>query len=174
MPPSKKPAPKATAKPAPQDPDLDLIASLAAILNKTGLTEIELDRKGTRVRVAKTVTTVANIAAQPAPAPAFHGHAHAAPAPAAAEAPAPARPSGGEHPGTIKSPMVGTVYMAPAPGAANFIEVGASVKEGQTLLIIEAMKTMNQIHAPRAGKVTHIFVDSGHPVEYGEPLVAIE
>jgi acetyl-CoA carboxylase biotin carboxyl carrier protein len=164
MPPSKKPA---TAKPASQDPDLDLIASLAEILNGTGLTEIELDRKGTKVRVAKTVTAVATVAA-PAQAPSVHMHA-------AAEAPQAApRAVSGDHPGTVKSPMVGTVYLAPSPGASNFIEVGASVKEGQTLLIIEAMKTMNQIHAPCAGKVTHIFVDNGRPVEYGEPLVAIE
>ncbi|WP_395662042.1 acetyl-CoA carboxylase biotin carboxyl carrier protein [Aestuariivirga sp.] len=168
MPPSKKPAPRpASAKPAVKDPDLDLIASLAAILNGTGLTEIELDRKGTKVRVAKTVTAVATVAA-PHPAPSAHVHA----APAAAEA-APAK-AAGDHPGTVKSPMVGTVYLAPSPGASNFIEVGSTVKEGQTLLIIEAMKTMNQIHAPRAGKVTQIFVDNGRPVEYGEPLVAIE
>lgn len=168
MPPSKKPAPRpASAKPAVKDPDLDLIASLAAILNGTGLTEIELDRKGTKVRVSKTVTAVATVAA-PQPAPSAHVHA----APAAAEA-APAK-AAGEHPGTVKSPMVGTVYLAPSPGASNFIEVGSAVKEGQTLLIIEAMKTMNQIHAPRAGKVTQIFVDNGQPVEYGEPLVAIE
>jgi acetyl-CoA carboxylase biotin carboxyl carrier protein len=170
MPPAKKlpakPAPKTTAKP---DPDLDLIASLAEILNRTGLTEIELDRKGTRVRVSKIVNAVTSVAAG-APA-AVHTHLHAAPP--AAESSAPMAPTG-DHPGTVKSPMVGTVYMAPAPGAANFIEVGASVKEGQTLLIIEAMKTMNQIQAPRAGRVTHIFVDNGHPVEYGEPLVAIE
>jgi len=168
MPPSKKPAPRpASAKPAVKDPDLDLIASLAAILNGTGLTEIELDRKGTKVRVAKTVTAVATVAA-PHPAPSAHVHA----APAAAEA-APAK-AAGDHPGTVKSPMVGTVYLAPSPGASNFIEVGSTVKEDQTLLIIEAMKTMNQIHAPRAGKVTQIFVDNGRPVEYGEPLVAIE
>jgi acetyl-CoA carboxylase biotin carboxyl carrier protein len=168
MPPSKKPAPRpASAKPAVKDPDLDLIASLAAILNGTGLTEIELDRKGTKVRVAKTVTAVATVAA-PHPAPSAHVHA----APAAAEA-APAK-AAADHPGTVKSPMVGTVYLAPSPGASNFIEVGSTVKEGQTLLIIEAMKTMNQIHAPRAGKVTQIFVDNGRPVEYGEPLVAIE
>ena len=172
MPPSKKkPAPRpASAKPAPQDPDLDLIASLAAILNGTGLTEIELDRKGTKVRVAKTVTAVATVAA---PQPAASMHVHAAPAtPTAGEA-APAK-AAGDHPGTVKSPMVGTVYLAPSPGASNFIEVGSTVKEGQTLLIIEAMKTMNQIHAPRAGKVTQIFVENGTPVEYGEPLVAIE
>ena len=168
MPPSKKPSSKPAAR--PQDPDLDLIASLAEILNSTGLTEIELDRKGTKVRVAKTVTAVATVQAPAAaPAPAVHVHT-AAPA---AEAPAAAKPAG-EHPGTVKSPMVGTVYTAPSPGASNFIEVGATVKEGQTLLIIEAMKTMNQIHAPRAGKVTQIFVENGRPVEYGEPLVAIE
>jgi acetyl-CoA carboxylase biotin carboxyl carrier protein len=168
MPPSKKPSAKpAPATPAARDSDLDLIASLAEILNGTGLTEIELDRKGTKVRVAKTVTAVATVAHSPAPA--VHVHA----APAAAEAPA-AKAVSGEHPGTVKSPMVGTVYMAPSPGASNFIEVGSIVKEGQTLLIIEAMKTMNQIHAPRSGKVTHIFVDNGRPVEYGEPLVAIE
>jgi acetyl-CoA carboxylase biotin carboxyl carrier protein len=168
MPPSKKPSSKpATATSAARDSDLDLIASLAEILNGTGLTEIELDRKGTKVRVAKTVTAVATVAQSPAPAV----HVHAAPAPAEAAA---AKPVSGDHPGTVKSPMVGTVYMAPSPGAANFIEVGSTVKEGQTLLIIEAMKTMNQIHAPRSGKVTHIFVENGRPVEYGEPLVAIE
>ncbi len=165
MPPSKKPAAtRASAKPA--DPDLELISSLAEILNSTGLTEIELDRKGTKVRVAKMITAVATAAA---PAPAVHSMSHAAPAAEAA-----AKSGSGEQPGTVKSPMVGTVYMAASPGTPNFIEVGAVVKEGQTLLIIEAMKTMNQIHAPRSGKVTHIFVDNGTPVEYGEPLVAIE
>jgi acetyl-CoA carboxylase biotin carboxyl carrier protein len=166
MPPSKKPA-AAKAQPKSADPDLSLIASLAEILNSTGLTEIELDRKGTKVRVAKMVTAVATVAAA---APAAHAHAtHAV------DVAMPAAKAGnGDLPGTIKSPMVGTVYMAPSPGTANFIEVGATVKEGQTLLIIEAMKTMNQIHAPRSGKVTHIFVDNGTPVEYGEPLVAIE
>jgi acetyl-CoA carboxylase biotin carboxyl carrier protein len=166
MPPSKKPSSKSAA---PRDAELDLIASLAGILNSTGLTEIELDRQGIKVRVARTVTAVTTVAHAPAPAP----HVHAAPA---AEMPAAAAPKApaGDHPGTVKSPMVGTVYMAPSPGAAPFIEVGATVKEGQTLLIIEAMKTMNQIHAPRGGKVTHIFVENGRPVEYGEPLVAIE
>jgi acetyl-CoA carboxylase biotin carboxyl carrier protein len=173
MPPSKKPSPKAAAaKPAPADADLELIESLAGILNATGLTEIELDRKGTKVRVAKTVTAVASVQAA-ASQPAIHHHAPAPAAAAAAEAPA-ARGVSGDHPGAVKSPMVGTVYLAPSPGASNFIDVGSAVKEGQTLLIIEAMKTMNQIHAPRSGKVTQIFVENGHPVEYGEPLVAIE
>ena len=174
MPPSKKTtskneAPK-SAKAEARDPDLDLIASLADILNNTGLTEIELDRKGTKVRVSKTVNAVATVATHHA-AP-----AHAPAAPVVAEAPAApaAKATSGDHPGTVKSPMVGTVYMAPSPGAANFIEVGATVKEGQTLLIIEAMKTMNQIHAPRSGRITAIFVENGRPVEYGEPLVAIE
>jgi acetyl-CoA carboxylase biotin carboxyl carrier protein len=171
MPPSKKIAPKPATAPKPpvNDPDLDLIANLADILNATGLSEIELDRKGTRVRVAKTLTQVATISAAPPQTAGAHHHAAAA-----AEAPAAVKQGGAEHPGTVKSPMVGTVYMAPSPGASNFIEVGSDVKEGQTLLIIEAMKTMNQIHAPRSGKVTHIFVDNGRPVEYGEPLVAIE
>lgn len=171
MPPAKKTAPKATAKPEPKDPDLALISSLADILNKTGLSEIELDRKGTKVRVSKTMTAVATIAA-PQAAPAYH-----AAAPSGGEAPAAAATApkaAVDHPGTVKSPMVGTVYMAPSPGAANFVDVGASVKEGQTLLIIEAMKTMNQIHAPRSGKITQIFIENGQPVEYGEPLVAIE
>ena len=187
MPPSKKAAAKSSsaksssAKPpatksAPAaakagDPDLELIASLAAILNQTGLSEIELDRRGTKFRVAKQAAAVTHVAS-PAPAPVMHAHA----APAHDTAPSAASPAkaGGDHPGTVKSPMVGTVYMAPSPGSPNFIEIGASVKEGQTLLIIEAMKTMNQIHAPRAGKVTAIYVDNGRPVEYGEPLVAIE
>ena len=168
MPPSKKPAP---AKLSSQDPDLDLIASLAEILNNAGLTEIELDREGTRVRIAKTVTAVATVTA-PAPVPSVH--VHHAPAPAAEAPQAGSKALSGDYPGTVKSPMVGTVYMAPSPGASNFIEVGSAVKEGQTLLIIEAMKTMNQIHAPRSGKVTQIFIENGQPVEYGEPLVAIE
>lgn len=171
MPPSKKPSAKTAArKAAAEDPELDLIASLAEILNSTGLTEIELDRKGTKVRVAKMVTAVATVAA-PQQSHAVHAHS----APAVADVPAAAvKAASGEPPGTVKSPMVGSVYLAPTPGASNFVEVGSAVKEGQTLLIIEAMKTMNQIHAPRSGKITHVFVENGRPVEYGEPLVAIE
>lgn len=162
-----KPA-KAAAKPASRGtPELDLIAAMAAILNDTGLTEIELDQRGTRVRVAKSVTVAASVAA-----PAAHAVA-AAPAPApAAEAPA-ARPAG-DQPGTVKSPMVGTAYLAPAPGANHFIAVGDKVRAGQTLLIIEAMKTMNHIPAPRAGTVKRILVEDGTPVEYGAPLLIIE
>ncbi|MFO1123439.1 MAG: acetyl-CoA carboxylase biotin carboxyl carrier protein [Hyphomicrobiales bacterium] len=169
--PSKKKAP--AAKPAPQvagDPELDLISRLADILNKTGLSEIELDRNGTRVRVSKQLAVSASIA------PAVQHHAPAQPVPVSPSQVADAAPKSrdADHPGTVKSPMVGTVYRASTPGAAPFVEVGSTVKEGQTLLIIEAMKTMNQIPSPRDGRVTHVFVDNGHPVEFGEPLVVIE
>jgi acetyl-CoA carboxylase biotin carboxyl carrier protein len=141
-----------------------LVRALASILSETNLAEIEWEQKGTRVRVSRGGTAV-SAAAAPAPA------AVAAPAaPAVEAAPIDAR----ANPNAVKSPMVGTVYLAPAPGAAHFIAVGSEVKQGQTLLIVEAMKTMNQIHAPRAGKVTQILVENGQPVEYGEPLVVIE
>ena len=159
---------KTPARPAAKStPEIDMIRSLAGILNDTGLTEIELERQGTKFRVAKKMTAVAHVSA-PATA-AVHHAAHVAPLTAPA-----AKAADADHPGTVKSPMVGTVYRAPTPGTPNFVDVGTEVKEGQTLLIIEAMKTMNQINAPRAGKVTHVFVDNGHPVEYGEALVVIE
>ena len=160
MPSKKKPAPRKTQSP----PELALIHSLADILNATGLTDIELDQKGVRVRVSRHV--VAHVQAS-APAP-LH---QAAAIHAAVAAPA-AKPA--DHPGTVKSPMVGTAYLSAAPGAAAFISVGASVKEGQTVLIIEAMKTMNQILAPRSGEVITIFVENGQPVEFGEALLVIE
>lgn len=147
-------------------PELDLIAAMAAILNETGLTEIELDQKGTRVRVAKSVTVAASMAAPVA--------AVAAPAAMAQAAEAPAAKPAGDQPGTVKSPMVGTAYLAPAPGANPFIAVGDRVRAGQTLLIIEAMKTMNQIAAPQSGTVTQIMIENAQPVEFGEPLVVIE
>ena len=163
---AKKPAPS-TAKPATAPKsgvDQALLRDLAAILNDTGLAEIEIEQPGLRLRVARGTHQVMAYA-QPAPsAP--------APAPVAAAAPAAADPA--KHPGAVKSPMVGTTYRAPAPGSANFIEVGQEVKAGQTMIIIEAMKTMNQIPAPRAGKITHIFVTDGQPVEFGEALVVIE
>jgi acetyl-CoA carboxylase biotin carboxyl carrier protein len=163
MPANKAPPPRSQAKSA--SPELDLIRSLASILNETGLSEIELDQKGTRVRVSKTMTAYATVA-PPAAAPA----AAAAPvaAPVAAKAP------DADHAGTVKSPMVGTIYMAAAPGSPDFITLGATVKQGQTLVIIEAMKTMNQIPSPASGKVTRIFVGNGDPVEFGAPLVTIE
>ena len=143
-----------------------LIRDLADLLNKTGLSEIEIEKSGLKVRVARTVTVQAAVAA-PAPAAA---------APAAA-APAAAKPAGNDpakHPGAVKSPMVGTCYRSPEPGAPAFIDIGSRVSQGDTLLIIEAMKTMNQIPAPHAGKVTAILVENGQPVEIGEPLVIIE
>ncbi len=140
-----------------------LIRELADLLNKTGLSEIEIEKSGLKVRVARTVTVQAAVAA-PAAAP-------AAAAPAAGKA---AGNDPAKHPGAVKSPMVGTCYRSPEPGAPAFIDIGTRVSQGDTLLIIEAMKTMNQIPAPHAGKVTAILVENGQPVEFGEPLVIIE
>jgi acetyl-CoA carboxylase biotin carboxyl carrier protein len=150
--PAKKISPP--SRPLPDNADLGLIRSLADLLNETGLTEIELEQKGVRVRVSRGGTAV---------------YAAAAPVAATAQSTVTAIPAD-----AVKSPMVGTVYRASQPGTPNFIEVGSEVKAGQTLLIIEAMKTMNQIPAPRAGKVTQIYVQNGSPVEYGEALVLIE
>jgi acetyl-CoA carboxylase biotin carboxyl carrier protein len=144
-----------------------MIRELADLLNETGLTEIEVEKEGLRLRVARTVSMAAAV---PAYAP------HAAPAalaPASAASPARAADPAA-HPGVVKSPMVGTAYMAPEPGAAAFVEIGTKVAQGQTLLIIEAMKTMNHIPAPKAGTVTQILVENKQPVEFGEPLVIIE
>jgi len=144
-----------------------LIRDLAELLNKTGLSEIEIEKSGLKVRVARTVTVQAAVAAPAAVA--------AAPAAAAATGAAAGKPNDpAKHPGAVKSPMVGTCYRSPEPGAAAFIDVGSRVSQGDTLLIIEAMKTMNQIPAPHAGKVTAILVENGQPVEFGEPLVIIE
>jgi acetyl-CoA carboxylase biotin carboxyl carrier protein len=141
--------------------DRDLVLELTKLLDETGLTEIEIEQDGQRVRVAR------NAAAAPAAA-----------RPAAPEAPAPqpiaAPPDPAKHPGVVVSPMVGTAYAAPEPGAKPFIEIGAHVKAGDTLLVVEAMKTMNQIPAPRAGTVIQILFEDGQPVEFGEPLVIIE
>ncbi len=144
------------------------IRELAKILRETDLTEIELVEAESRIRVARQIQVQA-VAQVAAPA------AVAAVATAAAPAVAAAVPEvEGPHPGTVTSPMVGVAYLAPEPGAAPFITLGARVAQGQTLLLIEAMKTFNQIRAPRAGTVTRILVESGAPVEYGEPLLVIE
>jgi acetyl-CoA carboxylase biotin carboxyl carrier protein len=139
-----------------------LIRELALLLDETNLTEIEIERAGLRVRVARNISIAASV-------PVYQ---------AAASAPAVAAPApivdAAKHPGVVPSPMVGTVYWASEPGARPFVEVGSKVTAGQTLVIIEAMKTMNQIPAPRAGTVTQILVEDGSPVEYGEPLVIIE
>ena len=168
MPAKKKPV---AAKPAQETGELVLIRKLADILNETGLTEIELDHKGARVRVSKSSAGsghVTHYAAAPAPAPVSHASAPAAAVPAMAAAPA-------ETAGTpLKSPMVGTAYLSPTPGQPPFAAVGSMVKEGQTLLIIEAMKTMNQIAAPKSGKLVQVNIDNAQPVEFGEVLMVIE
>ncbi|MBO0902035.1 acetyl-CoA carboxylase biotin carboxyl carrier protein [Jiella sonneratiae] len=150
--------------------DPRFVREIAAILKETDLTEIEVENGSMKVRVTRKVEQA------PQPAPVYYQQqgpvAHAAPGAAATPAPATAAASGPE-PGSVPSPMVGTVYLAAAPGAKPFIEIGQSVAEGETLLIIEAMKTMNQIPAPRAGKVTKILVENAQPVEYGEALVVI-
>jgi len=155
------------------DTDVAFISALAELLNRNELTELSVKREygeddSLEVRVVKqaTVVTVA------APAPVVHQAAPAAAAPVAAASAAPEDPA--QHPGAVTSPMVGTVYLAAEPGASPFVTVGAQVTEGQTVLIIEAMKTMNHIPAPRAGTVKRILVEDGHPVEYGAPLMIIE
>jgi acetyl-CoA carboxylase biotin carboxyl carrier protein len=149
--------------------DQTLIRDLANILNETDLTEIEVEQDDLRIRVSRAGTPQYVQAPIAAAAPAFAAPAGAATA-AVAAAPVDAR----SNKNAVMAPMVGTAYLSPAPGARPFIEVGATVKEGQTILIIEAMKTMNQIPAPRSGKVTEILVQDASPVEYGEPLIVIE
>jgi acetyl-CoA carboxylase biotin carboxyl carrier protein len=151
--------------------DQALIRDLANILKDTDLTEIEVEQEDLRIRVSRAGTT--QYIQAPIAAPAYATPAAAAAAPVAAAA-APAAVAGRNPANTVNAPMVGTAYMAPAPGARAFIEIGATVKEGQTLLIIEAMKTMNQIPSPKSGKVTEILVEDGMPVEYGQALVVIE
>lgn len=157
---------------APADPfDARLVRKLADILTETGLSEIEVEQGALKIRVAKQLTAAAvhhvaapaPMAAAPAPAPAA-----VAAAPAADAAPAVAKGD------AVKSPMVGTVYLQPNPGSPSFVKLGDTVEAGQTLFIIEAMKTMNPIPAPRAGKVVQILVEDATPVEFGEPLAIIE
>jgi acetyl-CoA carboxylase biotin carboxyl carrier protein len=161
---ARQPEDTAKSKSSDKSGDSALIRELALLLDETNLTEIEIERAGLRVRVARNVSIAASMPANYAPAAA---------APMAAASAVPAADLA-KHPGVVPSPMVGTVYWASEPGAKPFIEVGAKVTAGQTLMIIEAMKTMNQIPAPRAGTVTQILVEDGVPVEYGEPLVIIE
>ncbi|WP_297511635.1 acetyl-CoA carboxylase biotin carboxyl carrier protein [uncultured Caulobacter sp.] len=164
--------PKAPADPV-EAPAIDarLVRKIADILKDTGLTEIEVEHAGLKIRVARELTAApVNYvqAAAPAYAPAAAAPAPVAAAPAVEAAPAPARGD------AVKSPMVGTAYLSPQPGADAFVKVGDTVNAGQTLLIVEAMKTMNPIQAPKAGKVVEILVADAQPVEFGEPLVVIE
>ena len=146
--------------------DKELIRELARLLEETGLGEIEIQQENFKVRVARPLAHSHGPSA-PASSPALAGSQPQVP-----EARKP--PDAASHPGVVKSPMVGTAYCAPAPGAAPFVEPGGEVKQGQIILIIEAMKTMNQIPSPRDGRVVEILVTDGQPVEYGEPLLIIE
>lgn len=149
--------------------DQQLVRDLAGILNETNLTEIEVELDDLKIRVSRQAPAIHAIAAPPA------SHA-SAPQPVAAPTPAAGGAAPAADPGknAIPSPMVGTAYLSPSPDARPFVEVGQSVKEGQTLLIIEAMKTMNQIPSPRSGTVKAILVEDAQPVEYGMPLVVVE
>ena len=183
----------AVAKPAAAAPaarsaapviDSELLRTIAELVASSDLTEFEVEKGDLRIRAARmpapALPATVTIAAPPvapayAPSPAAHAPApHAAPSPkpvAAAEA---AEESLADHPGTVKSPMVGTAYLRASPDAAPFVEVGSQVKAGDKLLLVEAMKTFNEIVAPRAGMVTGILVEDGQPVEYGQPLLVIE
>ena len=165
--------PKAAAESGdPQAIDTRMVRKLADILKDTGLTEIEVESGGLKIRVAREVTV------QHMAAPAVHHVAAApvahAPAPAASAAPGAEAAAPAHNGETIKSPMVGTIYLQATPGSDPFIKVGQVVTQGQTLLIVEAMKTMNPIPAPKAGKIVEILVADAQPVEFGEPLVIIE
>ena len=161
---------KANGRKSGMNIDTALVRELAELLNETGLTEIEVEDDDRKIRVSRGAVAAAApvyAAAPAAPAPA----APAAAAPAPAE---PAAPAGPDLKNAVKSPMVGTAYRSPEPGAASFIEIGSRVNQGDPLLIIEAMKTMNQIPATKSGTVTAILFENGQPVEFGEPLVIIE
>lgn len=150
------------AKASPFDPDL--VRELAHLLAQTDLSEIEVEKGDLRIRVARSVTATVTL---PAAAP-------AAAAPARAAAPAAVDGEAEPHPGTVLSPMVGTAFRKPSPDAKAFVEIGSRVQVGDKLLLVEAMKTFNDIVAPRAGVVSAIFIEDGQPVEYGEPLLVIE
>jgi acetyl-CoA carboxylase biotin carboxyl carrier protein len=158
------------------DTDVAFISALAELLNRNDLTELSVKREygeddSLEVRVVKQATVV-TVAAAPAPVMPHAPAAAAVSAPVSAAAQANEDPA--QHPGAVTSPMVGTIYLAAEPGTPPFVTLGAQVAEGQTVLIIEAMKTMNHIPAPRAGTVKRILVEDGHPVEYGAPLLIIE
>lgn len=169
------PAPKSVSPKSPEKLtghglDSLLVKQLASILDETALTEIEYETGGVRIRVARNhAGAFAAPVSMAAPAPTLTPAAAAAPA-----APAAAPVDAASHPGTVKSPMVGIAYTLPEPGAAPFAKIGDTVTAGQTIALIEAMKTFNPVKAPRAGKVTKVLIENGSPVEYGEPLMIIE
>ena len=149
--------------------DKDLIRDLAALLTETELSEIEIEQKGFRVRVSRVLSGQQATHAVHAGAPSAERPSKGSPPPGGNEAADP-----GQHPGVVPSPMVGTVYRASEPGGRPFVEVGDTVSAGQTILIVEAMKHMNEVASPRAGKIAAVMVEDGQPVEYGEPLMIIE
>ncbi|MBM3602487.1 MAG: acetyl-CoA carboxylase biotin carboxyl carrier protein [Alphaproteobacteria bacterium] len=154
------------------DLDRKLLRQLAELINDTGLSEIEVESGDFRLRLAKQITVQATVPVAHTPAAPLAAQSPAAPTAEPAE---PAKPViGPDHVGAVLSPMVGTVYLASEPNSPHFVKVGDTVEQGQTLLIVEAMKVMNPIQAPRAGKVTHIMVTNGIPVEFGELLMIIE
>jgi acetyl-CoA carboxylase biotin carboxyl carrier protein len=147
--------------------DVDVVRQLAAILDEVGLSEIEVEDNGRMIRVARTMTAAATPAVYAAPP-------STTAAPAAAATPAEVAPAAPSHANAVRSPMVGTAYLAPEPGAANFVAVGDKVAVGDTLLIIEAMKVMNPITSDRAGTVKAIIIENAQPVEFDQPLVVVE
>ena len=160
------------------DADVAFIESLAALLREHDLTEVEVNRdygedNSLNVRVSRTASAVPVVATQVA-APVAAPAPVAGAAPAAVETPQASSDDPAAHPGAVTSPMVGTAYLAAEPGAAPFVKVGDSVSEGQTLLIVEAMKTMNHIHAKSSGTVKRVLVEDGAPVEFGAPLMIVE
>jgi len=152
--------------------DAEKIRTLAIILNETGLTEIEIESGKSKLRIAKEPAPVSATYRTEAPAQVVAAAPATSVAAAAPAAEAPADMS--KHPGAVTSPMVGTAYLSPQPGAANFVKVGDSVREGQTLMIVEAMKVMNPLPAPKSGKVTQIMISDNQPVEFGEVLMIVE
>lgn len=162
----------------PRESDVAFIRALAQVLRENDLSEIEVRRDygeddSLDVRISRHMVMAAPPAPQPAPvAAALPAPGPASPAPAAHAQPAAEDPA--QHPGAVTSPMVGTAYLAPEPGAASFVSIGDQVSEGQTLLIIEAMKTMNHIPAPRSGVVRRILIENGSPVEFGAPLMIVD
>lgn len=153
----KYPEPKPEISPDTAAIDMDLVTNLAQLVTRFGLSEIEIERSDFKVRISRLFSASTAMPQQSVPAETAVKEAEEA-----------------DGPGTVKSPMVGTVYLRPAPDATPFIEVGAKVKSGEKLLLVEAMKTFNEILAPREGTVTGILVEDGQPVEYGQPLLVIE
>ena len=157
------------AKASPFDPEL--VRELASLIAETDLTEIEVAKGDLRIRVARTLTATVSV---PMAAPAAAAPGPVVAPPASNESGYGVGKAAPAHPGAVLSPMVGTAYRKPSPEAKNFVEIGSKVEAGDKLLLVEAMKTFNDIVAPRAGTVTAIYVEDGQPVEYGEPLIAIE